>query len=488
MVRQAIELSYAVRLPVLGKYFGQLSLVVAVLTLVPLAVALAYGELAIAQRYAVVVAVLAGVGGLLVRLRAARRVQANEALVLAALIFLVAPLLMSYPMMGAGLDFADALFEAISAATTTGLSTLPTVEDKPPPFLFARAWMQWYGGLGIVVLSLALVLRPGITAKCLAVTEETADDLVGGTHAHARRVLLVYGLLTAVGVAVLLLAGSGFFHAVVYTFSAVSTGGFAPHDASLGHFSGFTVPWLITLACFAGALPLAIYHRCWRQGWGNLFNDLQLRALVLFALLASLVLAVCMSSVLHMPWEQTIFHAPLLAISAQSTAGFATLQVGDLDDASKMVLILTMAAGGGLGSTAGGIKLLRLLILLRLLQLTLVRTCLPAHAVLDPRLGGRRLEDEEIRQALLFILLFFAVVAASWFPFLALGYDPLDALFEVVSATGTVGLSAGVTGPELPGLLKGVLCVDMLLGRLEILAWLVILYPRTWFGRRVEEV
>jgi trk system potassium uptake protein TrkH len=487
MARQAIELSYAVRLRVIGKYFGQLCLVVAVLTLVPLAVALAYGELAIALRYGVVVTVLAAAGGLLVRLPAARRVQANEAMILAALTFLITPLLMSYPMMGAGLDFVDALFEAISAATTTGLSTLPTVEDKPPPFLFARAWMQWYGGLGIVVLSLALVLRPGITAKCLAVTEEAADDLVGGTHAHARRVLLVYGLLTTVGVAALLLAGSGFFQAVVYTFSAVSTGGFAPHDASLGHFSGLAIPWLITLACFAGALPLAIFHRGWRQGWRNLFNDLQLRALVLFTLLASLALAVCLNSVLPMSWEQIIFHAPLLALSAQSTAGFATLPVSELNDTSKMVLILTMAAGGGLGSTAGGVKLLRLLILLRLLQLTLVRTCLPPHAVLDQRLGGRRLEDEEIRQALLFILLFLAVVTASWFPFLVLGYDPLDALFEVVSATGTVGLSAGVTGPELPGLLKGVLCADMLLGRLEILAWLVILYPRTWIGKRVEE-
>jgi trk system potassium uptake protein TrkH len=487
MARQAIELSYAIRLRVIGKYFGQLSLVVALLTLVPLAVALGFAQFTIALRYGAVAALLAGVGGVLARLRAPRRVQANEAFVLAALTFLATPLLMTYPLMGAGLDFADALFEAISAATTTGLSTLPTVADKPLPFLFARAWMQWYGGLGIVVLSLALVLRPGITAKCLAVTEEVGEDLVGGTRVHARRVLAVYSLLTAAGMAALLLAGSGFFEAVVYTLAAVSTGGFAPHDASLGHFSGWLLPWLTILACLAGALPLALYHGGWRRGWQDLRRDLQLRTLLPLALLASLALSVCMHVGLHLPWEQTLFHAPLLALSAQSTAGFSTLNPGELDAASKMVLILTMAVGGGLGSTAGGIKLLRLLVLLRLLQLTVARTCLPPHAVLDARLGGRRLQDEEIRQALLFILLFLTVVAASWLPFLMLGYDPLDALFEVVSATGTVGLSAGVTGPELPALLKGVLCVDMLMGRLEILAWLVMLYPRTWFGRRVKE-
>jgi len=487
MAKQAIELSYAVRLPVIGKYFGQLCLVVAALTVVPLAVSLVFGQLSIALRYGVVLVVLTGMGGLLARMRAASRVQANEAMVLAALVFLVTPLLMSYPMMGAGLGFVDALFEAVSAATTTGLSTLPTVADKPLPFLFARAWMQWYGGLGIVVLSLALVMRPGITAKCLAVTEDIADDLVGGTRAHARRVLLVYGLLTLLGIASLLLAGIGLFQAVVYTLSAVSTGGFSPHDASLGHFSGWPVPWLISLLCRAGALPLALYSFTSRQGGKALLADLQLRALVLLSLLACLALAACMHFALGLPWARTLFHAPLVTLSAQSTAGFSTLNVSELDAASKMVLILSMSVGGGLGSTAGGIKLLRLIILLRLLQLTLVRTCLPPHAVLDQWLGGRRLQDDEIRQALLYILLFLGVMVVSWFPFLAFGYDPLDALFEVVSATGTVGLSTGVTGPGLPVLLKGVLCVDMLMGRLEVLAWLVIFNPRTWIGKRVEE-
>jgi trk system potassium uptake protein TrkH len=309
---------------------------------------------------------------------------------------------------------------------------------------------------------------------------------VGGTRAHARRVVIVYAALTGLGFVALLLAGAGPFNAVVYTLSAVSTGGFSPHDASLGYFSGWAIPWLTTLACLAGSLPLALYHRGWLHGWKTLLADLQFRALLLFALAASVTLAFCLHLGHRLPWNQTLYHAPLMALSAQSTAGFATLAPGHLDASSKMALILTMAAGGGLGSTAGGIKLLRLVILLRLLQLTLVRTCLPAHAILEPRLGGRRLQDEEIQQALLLILLFIAVVTLSWLPFLALGYQPLDALFEVVSATGTVGLSAGVTGPELPALLKGVLCADMLMGRLEILAWLVILFPRTWIGKREE--
>jgi len=95
------------------------------------------------------------------------------------------------------------------------------------------------------------------------------------------------------------------------------------------------------------------------------------------------------------------------------------------------------------------------------------------------------MEETEIQEALLIILLFVTVILLSWLPFLCMGYSPLDSLFEVVSATGTVGLSAGVVSPEMPIFLKGILCVDMLLGRLEILAWLLLLYPRTWIGRRL---
>ncbi|RMD70670.1 MAG: TrkH family potassium uptake protein, partial [Gammaproteobacteria bacterium] len=140
--------------------------------------------------------------------------------------------------------------------------------------------------------------------------------------------------------------------------------------------------------------------------------------------------------------------------------------------------------GGASGSTAGGIKLLRLLIFLQLLRFALLRSGMPEHAVAHPTLGGQPLEERDAARALLIILLFAATAALSWLPFVALGCDALDALFEVISAMGTVGLSAGISSPGLPAGLKLILCADMLLGRLEILALLVVCYPRTWFGKR----
>jgi len=467
------------------KYFGQLCLVLAALTLVSLVVSLIFGDMSISLRYGIVIGGLATLGAVLARLKTPARVQAHEGMVLVALMFLFTPLVMSYPIMGSGLGFLDALFEAVSGVTTTGLSTKATLVDAPQTFLFARAWMQWYGGLGVVVLSLALIMQPGLVAKGLAVTEAESDDLVGGTRAYARRALIVYSVLTALGIIGSWSMGVGIFDAVLYTFAAVSTGGFAPYDGSLATFGWPTQVW-ITLLCLAGAIPLAFYYRMLNENRRVAVDFLQLRAVVIACLVVSLAVGAAMRLSAGMDWPQVLHHAPLLAFSAQTTAGFSSMPCDQLDAGSKLVLIFSMLVGGGAGSTAGGFKLLRFLIAASVFRLILLRTCLPKHAVIEPRLAGRRLQHEEIQAALLLIVLFVAVVALSWLPFVAMGYSPLDSLFEVVSATGTAGLSVGLTSATLPPLLKGILCVDMLMGRLEIIAWFVLLYPGTWFGSRME--
>jgi len=482
--KQATELRYAVRFRVIFKYFGQLCLVLAALTLVPFVISVILGDTPVSLRYGIVIGGLTALGAALDRLWAPSRVQTNEGMVIVALILFFTALVMSYPLMGSGLGFIDAFFEAISGVTTTGLSMSSTLIDRPQTFLFARAWMQWYGGMGIVVVSLALVMQPGLLAKGLSVKESEPEDLVGGTRAHARLVLKVYGILTILGIIGSLLVGVDFFDAVMCTFAAVSTGGFAPYDDSLTTIGWPAQVW-ITMICLSGAIPLMFYHRILKEKRRVAVDFLQLRAIVIASLVISLIVAALWLSS-GMAWRQVLHHAPLLAFSAQTTTGFSTIPCEQLDAGSKLVLIFSMLIGGGTGSTAGGFKLLRFLIAVSVLRLILLRTCLPKHAVIEPRMAGRRLQDEEIQSALLLIVLFVAVVAMSWLPFVIMGYRPLDSLFEVVSAMGTVGLSVGLTSAELPTSLKGILCVDMLMGRLEIFAWLVMLYPRTWFGRRIK--
>jgi trk system potassium uptake protein TrkH len=486
MGKQKSTLSFAVRPVVLFKLAGQLLLVLALLTLPPVIVALLCGEFHSAVAYAAAAGLFAIVGGALNRLPRPASLQENEAFVLAALTFLLISLAMAFPFMVVGLEPVDAFFEATSACTTTGLSTYAQIEDKPASFLFTRAWMQWYGGLGIVVFSMALIVRPGMLAKAFAAQETKEFELLSSAKTHARRVLIAYLVMTCLAVAVLWVFSRNLFYAVTYSLAAVSTGGFSPHNANL---AGFETPWmapLVTLFCVAGCLPLYVYCRAYTAGWRDLFRDAQVRAIGLACLFSAGALTVLLGAGEAYSWSQSLYHGPLLALSAQTTTGFSTTNVAELDSASKLLLMLAMLIGGGVGSTAGGVKVLRLLILLRVVQQMVIRTCLPTHAVYEPKIADRLLGELEVRDALVVALLFAGVIVFSWFAFLLLGEDPLNSLFDVVSATGTVGLSTGICRLELPALLKIVLCVDMLMGRLEVFAWLVVLHRATWFGKRAE--
>lgn len=477
-------LRHAVRVRVVLRTVGELGLVLGATALVPTLGAVGFGELHLVLPYAGVGAVLFGLGLLARRTPAPRDLQRSEALVVTVAAFVLAPLAMSVPLAMQGIPWLDALFEAVSGVTTTGLSTLASVEGRPRTFLLARAWMQWVGGLGFVVLSLALVLGPGMAARRLGASGLDPSDTVGSMRAYARRVLLVYLALTALGVALLVALGATGFDAVVHTFAGVSTGGFAPRDASLAAL-GARLQWGVLGVSLLGAFSLPLYHELRMGRWRRLRDDPEARALlVAIAVVAGFLFLALRGA--SGPAGVGASDVALLAVSAQSTTGFATFDLAALPDAAKALLVGSMLLGGSVGSTAGGMKLLRVLLVVRLVQWLVAQTRFPPHAVTAPTLAGERLEAPELLRAAAVILLFGAVVAGSWLPFLAFGHAPLDALFEVASATGTVGLSVGVTGPDLEPALKGVLCLDMLLGRLEVFAILVALAPRTWIGRRTS--
>lgn len=479
------SLSYAVRLNVLAKYLGLLALMTAVMVLAPLIVSLIYGDLKLTFRYLIIIIILFALFIPCYRLKTPDYLQVNEALTIAALAFLISPLIMTYPMMDMDIRFIDALFETVSAITTTGLTTIGNASEIPKTFLFGRAWMQWYGGLGIAVLSVAFLMGHHVTARKLAETPH-GGYLATTIQTHARRILIIYFTLTAIGCLILWLLVQDGFIALTHVLSAVSTGGFSPLDNSLAGLDNWSARYTVIALALCGAIPLPLYYHIWHNGWREVINNPELKALLCISFIVICLLTVFMDHQSGLRDNETVAHAILLGLSAQTTAGFTSLEISGLDNASKAVLIISMILGGGVGSTAGGIKILRLLIVLRMIQLLIQRTALPSHAVTAPHLGNKPLENKEIEYALLLILLFLIVIAASWFVFIAFGYMPLDALFEVVSATATVGLSTGITNAELHPVLKCVLCMDMLLGRLEIVSLLVVMYPPTWFGRRME--
>jgi len=477
-------LAYAVRGETVLKYLGELLIGVAVMAAVPALAALTLNAIAFAIRCGFVSAAVLGIALLLRRRPGAPDLQVNEALVVTALTFLVGAGVMVWPLMADGLAVWDAVFESVSALTTTGLTTIGDIEARSPAFLFTRAWMQWYGGLVIVVLAVTLVIQPGPATKRLVDYEASQSEFVGSARARVRLALVVYLSLLVAGAFLLWLFGLDAFDAILHSLASVSTGGFSSRNDSIAGFGNLAVQITVIGLALCAAVSLSLYPRRLLHGWSRLAHDPDVRALVVVGFIVTAALAATLMIADGRTAGESLRQAPLLAFSAQTTSGFEAARVADLSPASKAVLMVSMFIGGDLGSTAGGIKIVRFLLVLHLVKLVLQQTCLPRHAVVSAGMRGQELRPRELIAMLAVVILFVLVIALSWLPFLLLGHDPLDSLFEVVSAVGTVGLSSGIVGSGLPVSLKALLCFDMFMGRLEIVALLVLFYPRTWFGRR----
>lgn len=475
MASKYLTMQFAVRPAVVGRLLADMYGVLSLLTLVPATVALSMGSVAGPVYLKVVAAAaLLWLAGRL--LPSPDRVQKNEALCMVALLFISSSLLLCLPMMAYGIPFIDAWFESVSGVTTTGLSTL-SLEQASTAFLFGRAWIQWVGGIGVVVLALAIFVRPGVIAKSMGFSDREMDDVVGGTRAPAKRVVLIYLLITAIGICALYISGASARDAIIHCMTALSTGGFANYPDSLASISNPHLV-MINLLCIAGAVSFHLYYRSiFSAGRGGLLDN------QLYALLSLLVVGVCAVSLLLWLEGSSLAGRDVLTlvVSAQTTAGFSTIDIGKLPGSVIVVLCLLMAVGGGAGSTSGGIKVDRALLVLRGAKMSMLRIGLPDHVYVRGENGE---DSAKMQEALTLVFWFMAALLSSWLVFLVYGYPPLASLFEVTSALATVGLSSGITSEELPTELKVLLCGNMILGRLEIIAVLVLLAPRTWVGRR----
>jgi trk system potassium uptake protein TrkH len=410
--------------------------------------------------------------------------RTNEALLLTATIFSIASLGAVWPLMTSTPAFIDALFEAVSGITTTGLTTLGSLADRTGTFYFARAYLQWIGGLGIVIFSVAILMGPGLAARRLALPDQGKEGIVHAVGPLSRKILLIYAMLTAGGILGLILLGIRPFSAIVHTMAAVSTGGFSPFNESLAALGSPLQEAGVLFLSVLGAVSLPLYYFTKKSGLKKLVKDPEFRALLIILFGAVVLQTAALAFSGNWGWRAALRHGPFMALSAQTTSGFSTVDVSSMPATAKMILILSMAVGGSTGSTAGGIKIFRLLVLAGVVRMVVARTAMSRHAVADVRLGGNKLEEVEINRVFTVIFLYILTVFASWLAFLGAGYDPLNSLFDVVSAVGTVGLSSGLTGPDLPGFLKLVLCLDMMLGRLEMICFLILFYPWTWKGMK----
>ncbi|AKB18340.1 TrkH family potassium uptake protein [Methanosarcina sp. WWM596] len=465
------------------RYTGHLLQVFSVVLLVPMLAAFVLGETTAAIIYGGSALITAVTGVILHKVLPDFELEIKEALILAAITFPLCSLVSAVPMaLFTGMPFLDAFFECVSGLTTTGLSLAPPSPTRL--FFFTRSWLQWVGGIGIIVLVLGILIRPGTTAFRLYKVNFGESRIRPSVITTARTLGTVYFALTLFSLTLLLLSGMPFYEAICHTLSAISTGGFSTQTASIGAYGGFLIPFLITVSCIMGAISFSLYPEVLKDP-GALIRDPQVRYMLGLSVLGTALFALTLSGeaggleLLHM-----LPDAAFQVISALTGTGFSTIDLAPLSDASKGFLSAIMCIGGSIGSTTGGIKLFRLIVIVQLIRLVFYRFFLPREAITPLKVKSQVLDSDEVYRIMTYVLLYSVVLVLSAFIFMLYGINSADAIFETSSALATAGLSTGVTAPGMPSLLKLVLCSDMLLGRVEIIPLFILLLPRTWLEKK----
>ncbi len=471
-----------VRHGVVLNYLGQLMMLLGAGLAVPAVMGLVTTEWAMLVAHLGIGAAVAGVGWLLQRWTVESAIRPVEALVVGGLIYVVASLVLAPVYQMGGLPWIDAFFEAMSSCTTTGLSMIGDTSTVPRTLLFTRALMQWYGGLGFVILTLAVLVPPGSSASRLLTTQLEKSEVVPSAVAAAKSLSHLYFAYTLITIVLLLATGVGIFDSFCYGLATVSTGGFPTHPSSL---ASLWWPSLLVLIPFmlVGAWPLTLYRRWRAEGMSAVFGDAQVRVLTVLALLWIAVLLVLFQTA-DAARGYGAMDAVFLGISLQTGTGFTTVDPATLSPLGRLVMLAPMNLGGALGSTAGAIKIYRLLVLIALVRMTIFRTVLRPNVVKPFLVGGRSLSRDEVETVAAFVIGYFVLLVLSTACFTAAGFEPLNSFFECSSALGASGFTVGLASAALPTWAKLLLTFNMWVGRIEIIPAALVLYPPVWFGRR----
>ncbi|PCJ40986.1 MAG: potassium transporter TrkH [Alphaproteobacteria bacterium] len=385
-------------------------------------------------------------------------------------------------------SFADAVFEAVSGLTTTGSTVFTGLDQMPMGILLWRAILQWIGGVGIIVLGIWIlpVLQVGGMALFQTESSDQSEKIYPRTIELVRSILVIYSFITVACILVYFTMGMGMFDAISHALTTVSTGGFSTHDQSIKYFNSPGIEWAVILFMFAGAVPFVAYMRCLKGSLKPLVTDAQIRALVLFLLITSVI-------IIFPLWQHpdldflTSFRGSVFSVmSIVTTTGFITIDYTNFGAEAGTIFLILTVVGGCTGSTAGGIKVFRFAVLWQALQSVFHKMVYP-HSVYTSRYNGRILSNDIVVSVLIFfcVFIFFMTFLA-----IALGFAglyPLEALSAAATAIANVGPGMGeAIGPSgnfatIPTSAKWLMSFGMIVGRLEFLTVLVLFIPRYWY-------
>lgn len=364
----------------------------------------------------------------------------------------------------------DGVFESMSALTGTGVTMFVDVEVLPHSVLFFRTFEQWVGGLGVVVMVIGLLTKPGSVSSKLYQSEAREDRIKPSIKTTLEKTFEIYVIYTIVGIALYLLAGMPVFDSICNTLSIISTGGMSIKNANMGFYHDDLIYFISIVLMILGATSFLVHYKVIKTKGRSLIEDMQFKIIICVIAFTTLMLYL-ISDIVPMELLFTI-------VSAITTTGANVASSTTMAGWPAFVLICLMClmlTGGSNGSTVGAIKLVRMITYFKGIYRHVREILSPDGRVVPVKLHGHKIPEKSIAQAGSFITLYMMFIMFTWALFCLYGYDPFNSLFASMTLQGNNGLELGIITPALNPVIKIVSIFDMWTGRLEIYPVLITL-------------
>jgi len=474
-------------------YLGVFLLLSGFISLLPIFVAFYYNEPAIPFLISGVISCIAGV---VLMQFPKKEFGFGDAMLLVALSLLVLSFFGAIPFFMAlegtlAEVLLDGYFESISGYTTTGLSILPGYMLHPAfqsyhSLVFRRALSEWLGGLGIIVIFLSVLAKGGISTVYLQRIEGASERIVPSIEHMSRITLRIYLFYTFMGAIMLWISGLDFFHSIIGVMSTLSTGGFISNLPPL-HSSGWTTNMVLMLCMILGAVPFILHYYLLSGKPTRFFRNVEIRTFFWILSLSVLILLPTVNYVSVTAVPETLHRLGLGVVSTITSTGYNSAGLENIGYMEIFFLVILMLIGGCSGSTAGGLKFIRLSVLLNAIQWLIRKYSLPESAVLPFKISGEVFDTKELMNISLFFFVYIILIFFSSTVFMLFGISPMDSIFMSASAQGNNGL-ATVEMITLPATIKMVLMFQMIAGRLEIFPILALFgFMVTGLSRGIRE-
>lgn len=416
------------------------------------------------------------------------KLSVRDMFLITSLVWTIASTFAALPFMFINhISFTDAYFETMSGITTTGSTVLSGLDDMAPSILLWRSILQWLGGIGFIVMAVAVLPMLNVGGMKLFHTESSdwSDKSSPRAKTVAKNIMLVYLVLTGLCLIGYMMTGMSLFDAINHSFTTLSTGGYSTSDGSMNHFSN-GAHWVATLFMFLGGLPFLLFVSALRKRrLDELLEDAQVRGFATLFLITSLVITAWLVIRDGYSVMDALRVSMFNIVSVVTTTGFGLEDFTAWGALPTTLFAFLMMAGACSGSTSGGIKVFRFQIAITLLNKQMMKLIHPS-GVFVQRYNRRPVNDDIVRSIVAFGLTFLItnIVIAGMLS--AMGLDPITSISGAITAVANVGPGMGsVIGPTgnfapLPDAAKWILSIGMLMGRLEILTLIVLFFPAFW--------